>query len=86
MNINLHIDKLVLEGVDIAPGQSRLLQRIVAAELTRMLSDGELSPSLVQGSSLSRLAAGNIQLREDNDTGGLGRQIAQSVYGGLGRE
>ena len=86
MNINLHIEQLVLDGVTIAPSQRHLLQSIVASELTRLLSDGGLSPSLVQGTNLSGVSANGIQLAGSNNPARLGKQIAQSVYGGIGHE
>lgn len=85
MNINLHIERLVLDGVNIAPGQRHLLQASVETELTRMLTEGGLSPSLAQGINLSRVSANGIQLTGNNPTQ-IGRQIAQSVYGGIGHE
>ena len=85
MNINLHIERLVLDGVNIAPGQKHLLQSIVTSELTRMLTDGGLSPSLAQGVALPRISAEGIH-RTDNNPTHLGQQIAQSVYGGIGHE
>ena len=84
-SIHLHIERLVLDGVDIAPGQRPLLQASVTTELTRLLTDGGLAPSLAEGVALPRLSTGGIQLT-DNDPAQLGRQIAQSVYGGIGHE
>lgn len=85
MNINLHIDRLVLDGVNIAPGQRHLLQASVEAELTRLLTDGGLAPGLAQGIALPRMSTSGMQLTGNNPTQ-LGRQIAQSVYGGIGHE
>ena len=85
MNIKLHIERLVLDGVNIAPGQRYLLQASVETELTRLLTDGGLSPSLAQGTALPRISASGIQLTGNNPTQ-LGQQIAQSVYGGVGHE
>jgi len=85
MNINLHIERLVLDGVNVGPGQRHLLQSIVASELTRMLTVGGLSPSLAQGVALPHISADGIQLTGRNPTQ-LGLQIAQSVYGGIGHE
>ena len=84
-SIHLHIERLVLNGVDIAPGQRHLLQASVTTELTRLLTDGGLAPGLDQGIALPRLSTGGIQLTGDNPTQ-LGQQIAQSVYGGIGHE
>jgi hypothetical protein len=86
MNINLHIERLVLDGVNIAPGQRHLLQASVEAELTRLLTDGGLSAGLAQGAAVPRLSTGGIQLAGGNNPARIGRQIAQSVYGGIGRE
>ena len=86
MNINLHIERLVLDGVNIAPGQRDLLQASVETELTRLLTDGGLSPGLAQGTALPRLSTSGIELAGNNNPTQVGRQIAQSVYGGIGHE
>jgi len=85
MNINLHIERLVLDGVNITAGQRHLLRASVEAELPRLLTDGGLAPGLAQGVALPRLSAGAMQLTGSNPAQ-LGRQIAQSVYVGIGHE
>jgi hypothetical protein len=85
-SIQLHIERLVLDGVNIAPGQSYLLQASVETELTRLLTDGGLAPNLAEGVALPRLSTSGIQLTGDDNPAQLGRQIAQSVYGGIGHE
>jgi len=84
VNINLHIERLVLEGVDIAPGQNDLLQASVTTELKRMLAEGGLSPGLAQEAALPRISTDGIQLAGNNTPTQLGQKIAQSVYGGIG--
>lgn len=85
MNINLYIERLVLEGVNIAPSQRRLLQDSIAAELTQLLHNGGLEPNLVAGAVLARLSTKAIHLTDNNPIQ-AGRQIAQSLYGGIGHE
>ena len=85
MNINLHIERLILDGVDIAPGQRHLLQANVTTELTRLLNNGGLAHNLAEGVALSRMSTSDIQLT-DNKPMELGQQIAQSVYGVIGHE
>jgi di/tricarboxylate transporter len=85
MNINLHIERLVLDGINIPPGQRHLLQASMETELTRLLTNGGLAPGLVQSNVLPRLSTSGIQLTGNNPLQ-LGRQIAQSVYGGIGHE
>ncbi len=85
MNIKLHIDRLVLDGLDFSPDQQQVLQTSVVNELTRLLSEGGVAPHLSGGIALARLSAGDIQVA-DSRPAQLGRQIAQSVYGGIGYE
>lgn len=85
MNINLHIERLVLEGVNITADQCDLLQASVTTELTRMFAEGGLSSGFFQGAVLPRISTESIQLTGNNATK-IGQQIAQSVYGGLAHE
>ena len=84
MKINLHIERLVLDGINISPGQRDLLQASVITELTQLLNNGGLVGNLVEGVSLPRLSTRGIQLT-GNKPVELGTQIAQSVYGGIGK-
>ncbi|WP_404361092.1 hypothetical protein [Methylotuvimicrobium sp. KM1] len=86
MNINLHIERLILDGIDITPGQRHLLQASLTTELTRMLAEGGLAPNLAQGVASPQATASDVQLNDANNPAQLGRQIAQSVYGGIGDE
>jgi hypothetical protein len=85
MNINLHIERLVLDGVNIASDQRHVLQASVETELTRLLTDGGLSPNLTRGMAVPQISTGGIQLTNNNPMQ-LGQQIAQSVYGSIGHE
>lgn len=85
MDINLHIECLVLDGIDVAPGQNDLLQASMTNELTQLFNRGGLASNLVGGESLSGVATNSIQLSEGKPRA-LGQQIAQAVYGGIGRE
>lgn len=84
MNINLYIERLVLHGLDIAPEQRHLIQASVETELTRLLTDGGLAPSLAQGVAVPRISTDGIQLTAGDNPTQLGQHIAQSVYGGIG--
>ncbi len=85
MNINLHIERLILDGLPLEPNQGTLVQRAVEAELARLLAVDGLSPSLLDGGALPQVSVSTIQLTSSNDSTELGRQIAQSVYGGIGK-
>lgn len=83
MNIQLHIERLVLDGIALSPGQQRQFQAELEAELGRMLADGAMIPEFHSGRSLARLRAPDITLTPRADPGALGTQVAQSVVGGL---
>jgi len=89
MNINLHIDRLVLDGMNIPPGQHDLLKTSVQAELSRLLAKDGVSPSLANGTAVPAVSVRSIQMGSGkglgNETTQLGRQIARSVYGGIGK-
>lgn len=85
MNINLHIERLVLDGVNISPIQRQALQASITTELTRLLSNGGLAANLAQGVALPKLSASGIHMTGNNPAK-MGQVIAQSLYGGIGRE
>lgn len=85
MNINLHIERLILDGLAVAPAQSALVQAAVEAELSRLLTAGGLHASLQSGIALPSVRADALQLNADSNPLQIGRQIAQSVYGGIGQ-
>jgi hypothetical protein len=85
MNIQVHIERLILDGVAVAPGERSRLQAAVEGELARRLAEGGLAPALLGGGAVPAVQAGNIQLAGEPDTVGLGQQIARAAYGGIGR-
>jgi hypothetical protein len=84
MNINIHIERLVLDGLPISHSQRPLVQAAVEAELARLLAADGLAPNLQAGSVLPYVPGGSIQLASDGNPKRLGQQIAQAVYGGIG--
>jgi hypothetical protein len=84
-NIQVHIERLILDGIAVAPGERPRLQAAVEGDLARRLAEGGLSPALLGGGALPAVQAGNIQLSGEADTVGLGHQIAHAAYGGIGR-
>ena len=86
MNINLHIDRLVLDGISLDSHQRPVLQQALQRELTRLLANGNLHPDFVGGIAIRRLAVPGIQLAENIQPTQLGQQIAGALYGGMGRE
>ncbi|HEY9695885.1 MAG TPA: hypothetical protein V6D10_01245 [Trichocoleus sp.] len=85
MNINLHIDRLILDGLPIPHSQRPLLQAAVEAELTRLLTVNGLSHHLTNGIAIPQISTSDLQLTPNSSPAQIGQQIAQSVYGGIGQ-
>ncbi len=86
MHINLHIERLILEGLPIERSQAALVQAAVEAELSQLLASSGLSATLLAGGTLPRLSVPTIALRGTESPAQIGAQIAQAVYGGIGNE
>lgn len=80
MNVELHIEELVLHG--FAPGDRHHIGEAVQQELTRLFTLG-VPPSLAQGGEIGRLDGGEFGMTADMQRGAIGTQIAQSIYRGL---
>lgn len=81
MNINLHIEQLVLDGLPLMPGQGPAVQAALEAELSRLLAErgmGNLS-----GGAVPQLSVPSIQLSPAGPPAQWGRQIARTLYDGL---
>ena len=85
MNIDLHIERLVVDGLNVGPGQGVLVKRAVQAELSRLLMEGGLADNLQSGGVLSNIGTKQMQIREDANPSRLGQEIARAVYGGIGQ-
>lgn len=84
MNVNLHIEELVLDGIKLSPLQRSRMDVAIRSELTRLIATEGISPNLQMGGWRDRLSAGNLQLSLDQSPDAMGQRIAQSIYRGLG--
>jgi hypothetical protein len=83
MNINVNIDRLILEGVSVPQAQRPLLQAAMEAELGRLMTEGGVGESWRSGGAVPSVPAAAIQLSADGNYTQWGQQIARSVYGGI---
>jgi hypothetical protein len=80
MNVELHIEELVLHGFE--RGDRDRIGEAVQQELTQLFAQG-VPPSLAQGGTIGRLDGGGFEMTAGMQSGAIGIQIAQSIYGGL---
>ncbi len=85
MNITIHIERLVLEGVPMDYGQREALQAAIEEELVKRLSTTKLAPGLLAGGALAYLRGGDMQLSSDMQPPQMGQHIAQAIVEGLSR-
>ena len=78
MNINLHIERLVLEGLPAGGAQGAMVQSAIETELAGLLANGDLG--FWTSSAVASLPAQLIQLDRDPKPERLGRQIARAVH------
>jgi hypothetical protein len=82
MKVNLHIERLILNGLPIERAQGPLVKAALEVELTRLLAEGGLGAELTSGGAVPAIKADSIELIDGSPTL-MGRQIARSVYGGM---
>jgi hypothetical protein len=78
MIINLHIEKLILDGLPLERRDGPLVQTAVQQELARLMADGNFTGS----QSFAAARGPQIKLTGANPHG-VGRQIAGSVFEGI---
>lgn len=85
MNIDVHIDRLVFEGVEVPHGARPALRAAVERELARLIVEGGLSPGLAAGGAVPAVPAPTIEWLDRAGAAELGQRVARAVYGGIGR-
>src|SRR6266852_529340 len=84
MNITVHIERLVLEGLPVGSHDAPAVQAAVEAELSRLLSQGGIASSLRRGADLHYLRADSLSLRHCARPVTIGAQIASALHRTIG--
>ncbi len=86
MTINIHIDRITLEGVEWQPAQRAQFERAFAGELSRLLREATVDltglnarPAIFTSQNLSSLSA-DAALPANPTPRTMGVQVAQSVF------
>lgn len=85
MNITLHIERLVLDGLSFSPVDRLRLQAAIETELTRLLSTRGIDAGFQTSALFPSLRAGEIQIAAGSSPDGIGQQIAGALYEGIGK-
>lgn len=79
MNIDLQIDRLILEGIDLSTSQRTLMQANFESELSRLLAVYGIPQHLEHGGNIPRLLT-SVNVTNNVNPRQMGQQIAQSIY------
>jgi hypothetical protein len=83
MNINLQIERLIIDGLNLAPGHGARVKATVETELSRLLTARGLPQGLQNGAVLPNVRPASIQVSAGSNPLSMGRQIARAVYGSI---
>lgn len=78
MNINVSIERLILEGLPVGSNQGHTIAAAMETELTRLLTIEGLAASASRAES--RVAAGQIHVVPDGGACSVGEQIGHAIY------
>ena len=84
MSIRLHIDRVVLDGVDVPTGSRRALRESLQRELASRIAENGISDALAGGIAVPSVSAPPIDLAPGTGAPKLGASIAASVFAGIG--
>ena len=85
MNINLRIERLILDGLPFEARHSAMLQSAIETELARLLTQNNIGANWQSGGAVPSLRADAIQMTTQSNPAEIGRQIAGSIYGSIGK-
>jgi hypothetical protein len=81
MNVELHIEELVLHG--FVPSNRYRIGEAVERELTSLFTEQGVPPWVAQGGEAERLDGRTFELKTSSTAEAIGTQVAQAVYEGL---
>ena len=85
MNITVHIERLILDGIAVPHRHRPLVQAALAEELARLLSIDGLSSDFQQSHVQQSVLAGVLEISDSDEPAIFGRNIARAVYKGIGQ-
>ena len=84
MNIRLHIERVVLDGLPVSQAGGPHVQAAIETELARLIAVGGVSTEFHAGQAVP-VRGGDIQMTAGTNHADLGRRIAGALYGGISK-
>jgi hypothetical protein len=84
VNVNLHIERLILDGLPVSSLQGPAVRAALERELGRALAQSALPAQWSAGGAVPRLPAQQFNLAPGARPDAIGRHIARSLHRGIG--
>lgn len=84
MNVNLHIERLVLDGLDLPPRERLRLERAFRSELAQLLGSGHGRASSWSSAREQSTRVQTVRLPSASDGTSVGRRVAHAVHDAIG--
>lgn len=84
MTVHLRIDRLIIDGLPLGPGDAARVQAAVETALAQAIAEGGLTSRLAAGGALAALPVATIRLSAPAAADELGNGVASALHRGLG--
>jgi hypothetical protein len=85
MNVRLHIERLILDGLPLSEAGAPHVQAAIETELARLIAAGGVSADVTAERVVPSVRGGDVRMTAGGGASDLGRQIAGALYGGIGQ-
>jgi hypothetical protein len=86
VTIRVHVERLVLEGLELTHAERGTLERAMVSELTRLLVEAQSNPwpsGSGESGAFSTRQGAQVTISPGQPTAAFGAQVAGSVYGAV---
>lgn len=84
MKVLLHIERLVLDGLDLPHGHPARLRSALEGELARLMRVPQRRP--LEGGAMPQLRMSDVATRRGDSPEAIGKRVARAVHRGLGAQ
>jgi len=81
VNINVHIERLILDGIPVTHGEGADVQVALETELVRLLTEKGLGGTA--GGAISSISGDPIRLTDTSKASNIGNQVAGAIYASI---